>query len=54
MFVIWALPAYEPYVGGTNLQSTFRVAASIASVLPYVVVTKITSRDRPRTVTPWR
>jgi len=53
-FVIWADPANRLYPGGLNRQRTRPLLASIASVLPYVVVTKNTSWLFPLTLTSCR
>ena len=47
--VICALPAQPAYPGGVNVHRIWPLWASIASVLPYVVVTTIVSCTAPCT-----
>ena len=53
-FVIRLDPAHDSYPFGVNRQRMLPSLASIASVFPYVVVTKKTSCVAPFTRTPWR
>ena len=52
--VICSEPAQCEYLGGVQRQRIWPFAASIASVIPYVVVTKNASWVAPRTDTPCR
>ena len=52
--VIWALPAQLSIPGGVNVHRIRALSASMARVLPQVVVTTITLCVAPPTLTPWR
>jgi len=52
--VICADPAQDEYPGGVHRHRICPRTASIASVIPYVVVTKKVSCGTPPIVTPFR